>query len=238
VKIRPLPDIDLARIASLPKERRRRPLEQIRFGRPPFSYGPFRTCFPDIFNIQSELFGPAKPTDWTFIEAQLRRTCRSDEELTANLMVGRGLHQFASDEAMLGRTQEFSPLPMGGGQKVSYWLSMILSHEGRPIVPFIDPRRSRGLTSEARRFVFSMMHERIRAADPDFEAVRFVIFQFGELSGDRRNPRLYTDDGVQLFPFNALEAMVTETYELWQDVCEERELEVRRKATGTRGPLI
>lgn len=127
---------------------------------------------------------------------------------------------------------------MGGGQKVAYWLPMVLSHEGQPLVPFIDPRRSRGLTREGRRFVFSMMHERIRAADPDYEAVQLAVFQFGDSGKDQRNPILHIDNGVTLFSLDELEAMVTTTYMLWQEVCEEREVEARRKGTGTRGPLI
>lgn len=238
MKIRPLPDIDLARIASLPNVQQRKQLEQIRYGRPPFSYGPLRTCFHDIFNVQPDMFGPVAPTDWSVVEAQLRRKCRSDDELKANLAVACGLHQFVADTKMLGRAQEFFPLAMGAGQKVSYWLPMVLSHEGRAVVPFIDPRRSRSLTREARRFTFSMMHERIRAADPDYEAVRFAIFQFGDINEDRRAPILHTDDGVTLFSLGELETMVSATYALWHEVCEERETEERRKATGTRGPLI
>ena len=184
------------------------------------------------------MFGPVAPTDWSVIEAQLRRKCRSDDEMKANLAVGRGLHGFATRENLLGRAQDFLPLAMGVGQKVSYWLPMILSHEGHPLVPFIDPRRSRGLTREGRRFAFSMMHERIRAADPDYGTVRFAIFQFGNMSEDQRTPILHTDDDVSLFSLDELETMVSATYALWQEVCEEREMEERRKATGTRGPLI
>src|SRR3546814_2617060 len=77
------------------------------------------------------MFAPVAPTDWSVIEAQLRRKCRSDEELQSNLVVARGLHHFATESKMLGRAEEFFPLAMGAGQKVSYWLSMVLSHEGR-----------------------------------------------------------------------------------------------------------
>lgn len=238
MKIRPLPDIDLARIAPLPPSQQRKQLEQIRFGRPPLSYGPLRACFHDIFNVQPEMFGPVDPTEWAVVEARLRRKCRSEDELKANLLVARGLHKFATNACMLGRAQEFFPLAMGTGQKVVYWLPLVLSLEGRPIVPFIDPRRSRGLTREGRRFAFSMMHERIRAADPDYEAVRFAIFQFGDADHDRRPPILHTDDDVALFSLEETEAMVCATYELWREVCEDRDRDARRSATGTRGSLI
>ncbi|TSD85192.1 hypothetical protein FFK22_028575 [Mycobacterium sp. KBS0706] len=238
MKIRPLPDIDLARIAPLPEVMQRKQLEQIRYGRPPFSYGPLRSCFHDIFNVQPEMFGRVAATEWSVIEALLGRKCTSEEELQANLCVARGLYEFATASKLLGRAQEFFSLAMGTGRKVVYWLPMVLSLDGRPTVPFIDPRRSRGLTREARRFAFSMMHERIRAADPDYETVRFAIFQFGDVNGGQRDPILHTDDGLELFSLDQMESMVNVTYELWREVCEERDMDARRKATGTRGPLI
>lgn len=238
MKIRPLPDIDLARIASLPRDQQRRQLEQMRYGRPPFSYNPLRTCFHDIFNVQPEMFGLVEPTAWAIVEDRLQAKCRSEDELKANIAVARGLHDFATVARMLGRAQEFFPLATGTGQRVAYWLPMVLSHEGRPIVPFIDPRRWRGLSRAARRFVFSMMHEHIRAADPDYETVGLAIFQFGDPEDDLRAPILHMDDGVDLIPVAELEAMVAATYTLWQEVSEERDMETRRRAGGTRGPLI
>ena len=238
MKIRRLPETDLARIAPLPRDQQRRQLEQMRNGRPPFSYAPLRGCFHDIFNVQPEMFGPVVATDWAVIEALLKRKCCSDDELRSNLAVAKGLHQFTADAGLLGRAQEFFPLAMGTGQKVAYWLPLILSLDGRPIVPFIDPRRSRALTREARRFVFSMMHERIRAADPDYEAVRLGVFQFGDVAEGQRNPILHTDENVVLFSLEEMETMVEATYSLWREVCEERDVETRRKGTGTSGPLI
>lgn len=238
MKIRPLPETDLARIAPLAEAQQRTQLQQMKVGRPPFSYTPLRGCFHDIFNIQPEMFGPVRPTDWSIIEASLRKKCKSDDELKSNVAVARGLHQFATDANLLGRSHEFFPLAMGAGRKVAYWLPMVLAHEGRPLVPFIDPRRSRGLTREGRRFVFSMMHERVRAADPDFEGVDLAIFQFSNSGDDQRNPVLHTDRGVSLYSLDELDAMISKTYALWQEVCEEREVETRRKGTGTSGPLL
>ena len=236
MKIRRLPELDLARIAPQRKDQQRKLLEQMRFGRPPFSYGPLRACFHDIFNVQPELFGPVAPTDWTQIEATLRCKSKSSDELKANLAVAKGLHQFALTADMRGRQQDFYPLAMSMGQKVSYWLPMVLAYEEQPIVPFIDPRRSRGLSKEGRRFAFSMMHERIRAADPDFEEVRLAIIKFGDFDEDRRHPKVHTDEGVMLFTRDELEQMVTTTYSLWTEVLEGRADEARR--FGTSGPLL
>lgn len=235
MKIRPLPEIDLARIAPLPTNMKRKSLQQIRDGWPSFSYKPVRSCFSDIFNIQPPMFGPAAPTEWEVIDAQLARRSRTNEELAYNQWVARGLFDFARSGRVIGRPHEFFPLQMGAGRKLTYWLPMVLAIEEQAHAMFIEPRRSRGLNKLGRRFAFSMMHERIRAADEDFAAVRLGIIRFGDSDGERRAARLFTDEGVDLYPLDELEAMVASTYEMWREVCEERERDARRRGTGTGG---
>ncbi|WP_449046016.1 type VI toxin-antitoxin system SocB family DNA replication inhibitor toxin [Paracoccus versutus] len=235
---RPLPDIDLARIAPQRDDMKRKSLEQMKGGFSTFSYRPVRSCFSDIFNIQPELdLGAAEPTPWAVIDAELRKRSKSEEEFTYNRRVALGLHDFATSDRVFGRRQEFFPLSMGMGQKVTFWLPMILAIDEQASALFIEPRRTRGLTAEGRRFAFSMMHERIRAADEDFADVRLTIMQFGNPSDDRRAVRLHTDAGVELYSREELEQMVASTYDMWRDVLEERERKARDRATGT-GPLI
>jgi len=238
VTIRPLPDIDLARIAPQNDDMKRKSLEQMKGGFSKFSYRPVRSCYSDIFNLQPELdFGAAEPTPWPVIEAELKKRSKSDEEFTYNRRVALGLHDFATSGRVIGRKHEFFPLSMGMGRKVTLWLPMILAIDEQPSALFIEPRRTRGLTGEGRRFAFAMMHERIRAADEDFAEVKLTIAQFGELSEDRRAVRLYTDEGVELYSRDELQTMVGSTYEMWREVLEEREREARGRAMGA-GPLI
>ena len=238
MKMRPLPDIDLARIAPQRDDMKRKSLEQIKDGFPPFSYRPVRSCYSDIFNIQPELdLGEAAATPWPVIEAKLKTHSRSDEELTYNRRVALGLHDFATSGGVIGRGNEFFPLAMGLGQKVTYWLPMILRIDEQASALFVEPRRTRGLTVEGRRFAFSMMHERIRAADEDFANVRLTIAQFSDPVADRRAVILHTDVGVELYLRDELEFMVASTYEMWREVLEGREQEARGRATAT-GTLI
>lgn len=235
---RPLPDIDLARIAPQRDDMKRKSLEQMRGGFSAFSYKPVRSCFSDIFNIQPELdFGAAEPTPWSVIDAELKKRSKSDEEFNYNQRVALGLHDFATSGRVIGRRHEFFPLSMGMGRKVTFWLPMILAIDEQASALFIEPRRTRGLTAEGRRFAFSMMHERIRAADEDFADVRLTIAQFGDPADGRRAVRLHTDEAVELYSREELELMVASTYEMWREVLEEREREARGRGTGT-GPLI
>lgn len=236
--IRPLPEIDLARIAPQRDDMKRKSLEQMKGGFSTFSYKPVRSCFPDIFNIQPELdFGIAEPAPWTVIEAELKKRSKSDDEFTYNRRVALGLHDFATSGRVFGRKHEFFPLSIGMGRNVTFWLPMILAIDEQASALFIEPRRTRGLTAEGRRFAFSMMHERIRAPDEDFAEVQLTIVQFGDPSDGRRTVRLHTDEGVELYTREELELMVASTYEMWREVFEEREREAHRRATGT-GPLF
>lgn len=239
MKIRRLPEIDLARVATLPTDQKRRALESFKLGRPTITYQPVRTRFADIFNVQPDMFAVADPIAWPILERLVRAKATSDHECSANLLVAKGLHDFANSNALRSRSQAFFPLSLSVGEKVEYWLPMVTALEGTPLVIFIDPRRGKGLTAEARRFVFSMMHEHIRVANSDFSTVRLGIVQFGEALEGRRPVKLNTDEGVEFFDFGHLNQMVSESYDIWREVSEAREDEVHRKAAGgAHGPLF
>jgi hypothetical protein len=84
-----------------------------------------------------------------------------------------------------------------------------------------------------------MMNEAIRSADPDLAGVQLGIFQFEAPDDDGERPiRLHTDEAVTLFGFYELDEMIRETYAIWAEVLGERELQMRRRGAGSRGPLI
>jgi len=236
--MRPLPDLDLARIAPMPREQKRRALEQMKLAWPPFSYGPMRRSALDILNIQAGPLATGTRTPWQVIEADIRAHSKSSNETNANLCVAEALYFFAEERKFTGRRQEFFALPIGVSEKVTYWSPAIVVIDGRPSVLFIDPRRTRKLSADGRRFVFSVMHERIRVADPDLAQIGLGIIQFANLEDDVRAPSLHTDDGIDLIDFDTLDSMVRETYALWREVLQEREEDSRRRAAGRRGPLI
>jgi hypothetical protein len=236
VKIPPLPETDLARIAPLPPKHKRRALEQLRIGRPPYRYAPVRKCFSDILNVHAALFGPLARTPFEKIALTIRAESWSDDEELANLRVAEGLYNHAVAHDLHGRKQEFFPMAIGIGEKVVFWHSLILTIGGRPTVPFFDPRRqTKRLTAEARRFVFSMMHQRIRVVDPDFAEVSLGIYQFATPDKGPRAPVLHTDDGLVLFTFDELEEMVRDTYAIWNEVCAARTEERRSRSSGGGG---
>ena len=115
-----------------------------------------------------------------------------------------------------------------------FWHSFLVVKDGELDDPLFDPRRTTTrLTTQARRFVFSTMHERIRASDPDFAEVKLAIFQFTAPEKGPRVPILHTDQGLTLFSsFEELEAMVAETYEIWTEVYARRVKTPPRRRAG------
>ncbi len=238
MKIRRLPEIDLARVAPLLTNQKRRELEHFKLGHPTINYKPVRTLFADIFNVQPDLFVAADPTPWPVLKRLIETRGRSDEERKANLLVAKGLNAFAQTNALRSRSHQFLPLSLSIGEKVVYWLPMVTVINEVPTILFIDPRRGKRLTSEARRFTFSMMHEHIRGANPDFSTSRLGILQFGSEIDGQRPAKLFTDVGIDLYNFDELDQMVRETYDIWREVSEAREEELHRKAEGGFGPLF
>ena len=233
-----LPDTDLARIAPMEEDMKRAALRRMRVGFSTFSYKPVRVCFGDILNIQSPMFGQFATTPFSRIEKQLARSCKAGDEFKNNLGIAKALHEYAAASRITGRHHDFFPMAMSMGRKVSFWLPMVLAIEEQPYALFIDPRRSTGLTEQGRRFVFSMMHERIRAADEDFASVNLGIMRFAADKDGERLARLYDASATELYCLSDLEDMVASTYRIWREVCEERAAEAREKKTGTGGGLF
>lgn len=237
MKNRRLSEIDLARIATLPSEKRAKELRYVRNGKVTLTYAPFRSHSHDVFNVQPDMFGPVEQTDWSIVERFISKKARTDKEKAANLGVAKALHDYAKAFSIRARSQKFGRLILTSGGKVSFWLDMILAIDKTPVIPFIDPRRSHGLNFEARRFVFSMMHEHIRAAEPDLADVALCIIQFAKGDDDERTPMFHYDTGVELFDHWTLNGMISETYDIWLQVLAEGKAEARRK-TGTGGSLL
>ena len=68
-----------------------------------------------------------------------------------------------------------------------------------------------------------------------------VVFGFAGVSLSAEGPRspvLFTDRGVELFTFDELDQMVSETYAMWREVCEERSADARRRGAAGGGGLL
>lgn len=235
MKIRRLSEIDLARIGPLDSTEKRYRLRLLKSGRPPHTYGPLRAQLGDILNLQPEMFGSSSdPTPWETIAEAISKAAKHDDEAKFNLAVAKSLHGYAIANSVRSYRKPISAWPVGYSQSVSYWWNLYSVLEDRPCFIFADPRISNPLRREGRRFVLSLMHERIRVTDPDFAQARLVIAQFGKGESNSRTIRVFDEAQVDLFSFDQLNEMIDETYRIWIEVLQEREDQARRKPTGTK----
>ena len=232
MKLRPLPGIDLARIAPLPTEQKRIALRSFKAGGGSWSYDPARAQTFNLFNPENPLgISPAHPTLAQIIR-DVEKRCKSENQRKACVEVTRLLHRWVEANVPRSIERHIPSMSIGAAGALRYWGNFAAVIDGRAVFPYFDHRRSNGLTMLARRFVFSMMHEQIRVADPDFENASLLIMRFPQTKDQPRSMIPYFDDGVDLFDLYDLQAMVEETYRLWAEILEERAAEPPKKAAG------
>ncbi len=238
-KTRPsIPEIDLARITTLPVDRQRTELEQIRKSYPPFTYRWVRLSILDIFNVSPGMLPAGPRTSWEQVRSDITARCKSADELEYNLRVASGLYKFAESESIRGVYEKFHPLPIGVSQTVSFWSPAVILLGGRQTAVFVDPRSTKRLTAEGRRFALSAMHQRIRLDDPDFSDLGLAILQFTKFEKETgRVAKAHLDAGVELFTLPELQEMTQQTYTLWEEVWEARR-EAAAEAAETETPAL
>lgn len=238
MKMRRLPEIDLARIGPLSRDEKKVASRRQKQANPPYAYHPTRSVFSDIFNVKYPLAPLAKETAWEKIEEKLQRLSKNADEYEVNVEISKMLYAHATENKLIGRAEQFFPLPIGIDEEVRYWFRLSYVRRDRLMVPYIDPRKRNSLGPKGRTFAFSMMHQGIREADPDFEQASFEIYHFGRLLTGARTMNIYSDEDVKLYTFEELDEMVRETYEVWREVLAEREEDEHKAAYTRRGSLI
>jgi hypothetical protein len=236
LKIRLLPDTELANYASLEPWAKRAQLRNFDIGIPPYSLHPFRCERPDIVNAQFALLPPADPTPWREIERRIRNIADPGAEAETCVSLAKSYHEFALKNAVMARFHGHPALKLGGGRGFDscFWEPYVLIFDGRMFVVFIDARRSGGLTSAGLRFAYSMMHEGLRAIDPDLAAAELLILKFGTRKHDRSRPlRLLQPGALELYSLDLLDAMIGETYRIWEEVLRDRRGGPPPGGTGT-----
>ncbi|MBR0752611.1 hypothetical protein JQ604_10485 [Bradyrhizobium jicamae] len=236
MKIRPLPETDLARIAPMPRDEKRRALLQQKEGWSPYSYLPARLAVPDILNTQYDLLPPSSPTPWAQVHSRVLHESRSTVEFENNLAVSAALYAHAQQQSCFSRHRPFGTVSTSIADPLRYWLDLVVTFQDRSFIPFFDPRRGKRLTARGRRFVFSMMHENIRVRDPDYAGLDLRIFQFSSAKDQPRELRIFSSEGEELYTFDELNEMIQETYDMWSEILFERT--AKRRASGGAGPLI
>lgn len=234
MKIRRLPDTDLANIAVLPTDAKRSALERFRGGIPPYTYAPVRDNIPNLLTERMSLLADQIQPSWEMASKFISRQCKTIDECVANLAVGQGFHEFCKTEGVSAQRYTFPDLRAPFGHRAQFWLPRVFYLKEQVVLLFLDPRRKGGLSSEAKRLVVSVMHHRVRALLPDFADAELAVFQFRNCASGTRDVVPFFAGSTSLFEVDDIEQMIAETYEIWAEVSEGRAEEARRSSgTGT-----
>ena len=233
MKLRPLPEIDLARIAPQPTELKWSMLRSFKTGGGSWSYRPAREQVFNVFNPSNPMgLGHSKPS-LEQIEAEIRKSCRMAAQETSCVEVTRLLWSWAKQNAEAAVEKPQTSMAIGSIASVRYWNNFVFLHNGRPTFAFFDHRRgSTGLTKVGLRFTLSMMHQQLRLPDPDFSEASLLVLKFLSPKQESRIIIEHWDHQFELYQFDQLQEMVAETYDIWRAINEERMSSTRQSAAN------
>lgn len=218
MKLRRLPEIDLANITVKPLDQQEVSLKHFIKGGGGWSYEPARNAVFDTFNPADPLgLQPQRPS-FKHISESISKSCRNDEQLISNLEVAELLYDWTSNYASRSVERRIPSMAIGRIGNVRYWSNFATIYGNRPTFIFLDHRRSGGLNEGGRQFAFSMMHEQIRVADPDFQSAQLLILKFPQQKNNPRTITPYTDDNITLFDIDELQERVSNTYQLFAKI--------------------
>jgi len=238
LKIRRLPETDLARIAPLDRDGKWRALQRQNTGFSPITYDPVRGQTLDIYNATSPLVPDSADTDWSTIERLIRRAARNKDERESNVTVGSLLYKFIRERRITAVHRDHGRFATRIGDAVRYWDSAVLVDGDDLLIPFPDYRRTFTLGTEGRRFAASVMHHGIRAQNPaELGQSKLAVFTFPQVANsDERLVRMIVVPDGELYAADELAAMIAETYDLWAEILAQRAQEAQR--SGTIGGLL
>ena len=232
MKLRRIPEIDLARFATKGEKEQKSALRSYDAGGGGWSYDPARSqCF-NIFNPTTRLgLEVARPSIEKILQ-EVTKACRDEAQKQSCVEVTRLLWEWVQSEAGKAIERPIPSMALGSIGAVRYWGNFAVQYNGRPHFVFFDHRRSNGLTGTARQFAFSMMREQLIATDIEFADAGLLILQFPQPKKSDRIIRAYTDEGMELFDLYTLQDMVANTYRIWAEVLEEKRRTDTRRAAG------
>lgn len=231
MKLRRLPETDLARIAPLAASEKRKRLETHKLTGGAWSYDPAKTKQFTLANPTNPLgLRSAGPTIEQ-VKLELAKQCYCKDQLESCREIIDLFGGWLKAEAQDAYEARIPDMAVGALGNVRYWENFALVIEGRSTFIWSDCRRQRGLSEIGRKFAFSMMHEQIRIGYPDFFDANLCILQYPSNDDNSRyvKPHFVPDS---LFDLKELSSMVEETYAIWSEVLDERRYEEPKRAVG------
>ncbi|MBN9319972.1 MAG: hypothetical protein J0I28_09830 [Caulobacterales bacterium] len=211
---------------------KRRHLRNLRSGPPSITYRPARRAMPDALNIQAALpMIVAAPSKEVLLE-QVRSASRNSDEADSNAEVIELTYDFVREQSISVEAYEFGALRLSAQYGVTFWANAIFRKGDKLFVIIPDFRRGRGFNQAAVKFIISAAHERISKMAKEFADIEFAVLSFPARKDHPRTIRLEFISQSDLFSYEQLRGMTEEALSIWEEVCDERLAEQRKKAAN------
>lgn len=174
------------------------------------SYEPLRHSVPEAANVDLPLIPDLERTTLEQLEKLVIRACKGNaERIKMNLAPVRAIRRFVDEQRAEADFLETLPMTLYPGARYEFWAPMIVRYGGVARIVFLDLRRTGGLSPTGSHVAFSVMHERFRALNPDFGAVRFEAWKFA--NNDARTIRPI-EEWAEPIEYDRIVGDIAETY--------------------------
>ena len=217
-----LTETDLARAATAPPNQRKSIITQATSGNGYDFYRAIRDNSGGIVNLQLPLASSSPMTREQAVAAVARACYARIGEIEGNKARAAGLSDYVAEHKVTAANLDLEQVSLGRAGRRSFWAPYILKIDGEKYIPFFDWRgRDTRLSSEGRRFVFSVNHAHIRLANPtEYGDVGLVIFQFEALDDKTKTRKAvaHFGDGISFWSDKDIGQMIDDVYRLLDEV--------------------
>lgn len=174
------------------------------------SYEPLRHSVAEAANVELPLIPDLERTTLEQLEKLVIRACKGNvDRIKMNLAPVRAIRRFVDEQQVEADFLESLPITLHPGMRYEFWAPMIVRYRGAARIVFLDLRRTGGLSPTGCHVAFSIMHERFRALNPDFGAVRFEAWKFANNDARTIRPVVEWAEPIQ---YDRIVSDVAETY--------------------------
>lgn len=200
------------------------------------SYEPLRRSVGEAANVSLPLLPDIGSSTLAQLEGLVIKECKGNARLISmNLAPVKAIRDFVQKHGAEADFLEELPIVLHHGMRYAFWAPILVRYDGVARIIFFDLRRTGGLDDGGFHVCFSIMHERFRALNPDYETVRFEAWKF---SNNASRTIRVVSEWREPISYHSIVSDVAETYAIL-NMLRSNGADIGR-ATGTDddGPLF
>jgi hypothetical protein len=234
-KITRLSPTDVANTGPLETGKKKQYLELIETPKVYWGYDPVRSAFPKLLLVSSGLFGDLpKDSDATILE-QIRRACHSNVQEAANIGVAEAIIAWRDETKARGVLVAPEPFRASTGT-ISFCADVAVIVDEKLFVINLDVRSKMNLTVKGKELMKSLIHH--TALIGDLKTASVAILRTPNIKKGQRLAILEMLEGEPAYTLDQVEAMILETYAIWETILMARRATAAKSADGSSGTLI